>query len=72
MIEVVARAGVSPAKAAAVRLLAAKGAWVALEPNNPLVRSAQTRRYWARKLGGRVEVGRDSLSGALFARLVGV
>jgi hypothetical protein len=70
VIEIIARGGTSPAKAAIARLVEAQGAWVALDGEHPLVRSPQTRRYWSHKVGLRLEIGRDTDTKRLFARLV--
>jgi hypothetical protein len=70
MIEVIARGGGSPAKAAVARLIEAAGAWVPLDAEHPLVKSPQQRRYWAHKVGCRMEVGRDTDTHGVFARLV--
>jgi len=70
MIEVIARGGGSPAKAAVAQLVEADGAWVPLDADHPLVTAPQTRRYWARKVGRRLEVGRDTDTKELFGRLV--
>ena len=70
MIEVIARGGGSPTKVAMARLVEAAGAWVPLDADHPLARSPQTRRYWARKMGLRVEVGRDEATQDLYARAV--
>jgi hypothetical protein len=70
VIETIARGGPSPSKAAMARLVKAGGAWVPIDADHPLVRSPQTRRYWAHKLGLRLEIGRESDTQGIFARLV--
>ena len=69
-IRVVTRSGLFPARKTMTDLLDADGDWVPLGDDNPLVTSAQCRRYWAKKSALSIEIGCDDSTGSWFGRVL--